>query len=435
VGLRRGTLTFSRFFVDATLPRDLRKRFLEAVRLRKFQALAPEDEATEASGWCVIERPFDLEFNPEKIFEDRYLLLGFRIDRWRIPSALLNAQLADEEQVLLARKGREKLSRTERQELKQRVLVRLRRKATPVTKTVDVCWDLEGGEVFFFTHAKRLQLDFAALFEKTFGFALVPNSPYAAAQRSNLPKKLLSRLEDISPLSLSSGRKALARAAEQNRRNAEKAKDETPNEAAAEQEAVAETTSDALLERIESTRFLGTEFLLWIWLRGETLDTKLKLRDLEGCEGWIDNNITFQSMIDPNERMTLRGAAPSGSDEAKSALLAQKYPVRARLALRISDRDYACVLDALRFAVASGVIPAVLAKQADDAFLERIYLIDQLNLLLDRAFEAFLSVRLADVFQEAWEPAFVSWVEGETIPAALLERIADARRPRKSRAS
>src|SRR5687767_12930549 len=103
MGLKRGALTFTRFSVEGEPPRDLRKRFLDAVRLRRFEPLKPEDEAVEAVGWCVIERPFDLDFELDKLFYDRFVLLGLRVDRWRIPGSLLRAQIADEEQRMRSR--------------------------------------------------------------------------------------------------------------------------------------------------------------------------------------------------------------------------------------------------------------------------------------------------------------------------------------------
>jgi len=69
--------------------------------------------------------------------------------------------------------------------------------------------------------------------------------------------------------------------------------------------------------------------------------------------------------------VTVRGAAPSGSPEAREAVRSQKIPVRARLVLRSEERDFSCDLVAQRLAIAGGAIPAVLSKDSDDAFLVR----------------------------------------------------------------
>ena len=140
----------------------------------------------------------------------------------------------------------------------------------------------------------------------------------------------------------------------------------------------------------------------------------------------------MQSDLDPNERVTVRGAAPSGSAEAREAVRAQKFPVRARLALRNEERDFACVLVAQRLAVASGAIPAVLTKETDDAFLERMTLVERLLLSLDRLYAAFLAERLSEIWRVGWQPAVVCWADGEAIPATILAELAPSRRaPRK----
>lgn len=194
MGARRGTLSFSRFFVQGALPKGFRNKFVEAVRLRAFTPLRPEDEADQASGWCVIEKVFDLELTHDKIYREPYLLLGFRVDRWRVPSALLNARLLEEEEKQLARTGREKLSRKEKAELKQRLVTRLRSKILPVSRAIDVCWDLDAGVVRFWNHSRRIKDDFTALFEKTFRLELIEDSPYAAALRSGLSDAELEAL-------------------------------------------------------------------------------------------------------------------------------------------------------------------------------------------------------------------------------------------------
>ncbi|HEY4103981.1 MAG TPA: hypothetical protein VGM44_08820, partial [Polyangiaceae bacterium] len=406
----------TRFFTQGALPKDLRRRFLEAARLRKFQPLKPDDEALEASGWCVMERPFDLELDSAKIFHDSYVLLGFRVDRYRIPGVLLKSQVADEEQRLLDRTKKPKLSRNEKLEIKDRVAMRLRKKVLPTSKATDVCWHLDSGTLLFFGHSKRAILDFTALFEKTFAMPLVEDSPYAAATRAKLPRELERALADVEPVSFSSGRKVLGKSALKVEARAAEA---PPSERG--------DGSDDLLERIESTRFLGPEFLLWLWLRAEIGAKPLELAELGRFDVWLDNHLSLQSDLDPNERVTVRGAAPSGSAEAREAVRAQKFPVRAKLALRNDERDFACVLVAQRFAIASGAIPAVLTKDTDDAFLERIALVEHLTQSLDGLFATFLADRLSDTWRLGWEPALVAWADGDAIPAAILARLAGPR--------
>jgi hypothetical protein len=423
LGARSGSLTFTRFSTQGALPKDLRRRFLEAARLRVFQPLKAEDEALEATGWCAMERPFDLQLDSAKMFHDSYVLLGFRVDRYRIPGALLRSQITDEEQRQLSRTKKAKLSRNEKLELKERVVMRLRKKVIPTSKAIDMCWHLDHGTVLFFGHSKRTIVDFCAHFEKTFGLSVVEDSPYAVAARAGLSKELERALKNIEPVSFSSGRKRLGKPA--GKAEPEPAT-EAPDSRSSEEE-------DAL-ERVESTRFLGPEFLLWLWLRAEIVNQPIPLAELGDFDVWLDNQLTLQSDIDPNERVTVRGAAPSGSAEAREAVRSQKFPVRARIALRNEERDFACVLVAQRFAIASGAIPAVLTKDSDDAFVERMSLVERLSLSLDGLYAAFLRERLSDTWKLGWEPAIVSWADDDAIPSDVLARLMKGSRAQAKKA-
>ena len=423
MGARSGSLTFTRFFTQGALPKDLRRRFLEAARLRVFQPLKAEDEALEATGWCAMERPFDLELDSAKMFHDSYVLLGFRVDRYRIPGALLKSQITDEEQRQLSRSKKTKLSRNERLEIKERVVMRLRKKVIPTSKALDMVWQLDTGNVLFFGHSKRTLADFSAHFEKTFGLALSEDSPYAAASRSNLSRELERALKDVEPVSFSNGRKRLGRKAR-----------EPEQQTGTERPTTQPNEPEDALERVESTRFLGAEFLLWLWLRAEIGSLPIALPELGELDVWLDNQLTLQSDIDPNERVTVRGAAPSGSPEAREAVRSQKFPVRARIAIRNEERDFACVLVAPRFAIAGAAIPAVLTKDTDDAFVERMTLVERLSLSLDRLYAAFLQERLADTWGLGWEPAIVCWAEGAAIPADVLARLLKIARARPRKA-
>jgi recombination associated protein RdgC len=64
----KGSLTYARFFVEGDLPDDFRQRFMRAIRLRAMQALDPEQELSERSGWRAIGEPFELELNYDNVF-------------------------------------------------------------------------------------------------------------------------------------------------------------------------------------------------------------------------------------------------------------------------------------------------------------------------------------------------------------------------------
>lgn len=193
MGVFQGSISYSKFYVRGELPKRFRSQYMAAVRRRVFVPLSPDDDDDERSGWCVVDNLLDLELTPDKVFFDAFLVLGYRVDKWRIPRALLKAHLNEATAEYLARKGKSKLSKPERDELKFRVSRRLKKKLLPSARQHDVCWDLERGQLLFWNRSPRMMDDLAALFEKTFGLQLDSSSPYLEA------KEILStrRLESL----------------------------------------------------------------------------------------------------------------------------------------------------------------------------------------------------------------------------------------------
>jgi recombination associated protein RdgC len=140
----------------------------------------------ERSGWCALGDPYELELSYEKVFYNNFMNLGFRTDRWSIPSALLRANVKEAEAAYLEKKGRERLTKRERNEIKELVLRQMRRQSTPVVRTVDLSWSLDEGIVRFFSHSQRPTATMVDLFSKTFGLKLVPEAPYTLAARLGL---------------------------------------------------------------------------------------------------------------------------------------------------------------------------------------------------------------------------------------------------------
>jgi recombination associated protein RdgC len=187
----RGSLTYARFFVEGELPDDFRERFMKAIRLRAMTPLEATDEDLERSGWCAVGDPFALDLAYDDVFFNEYVNLGLRTDRWVIPGATLRAKLREAEEAYLTKKGRERLTRKEKAELKELVSRRLRRQTTPQTRAVDVSWSLEDGLIRFFSHAPKAAARLAEVFQKTFGghgLSLVAESPYTLAARLGLSK-------------------------------------------------------------------------------------------------------------------------------------------------------------------------------------------------------------------------------------------------------
>lgn len=187
----KGSLTYTRFFVEGeeALPDDFRERFMKNVRHRAMRPLAADDEELERSGWAKLGEPMTTDLGGDDVFWEGFVVLSFRTDKWQLPANVLKARFKEAESAYLEKKGRTRLSRTEKTELKALVAKKLRRTTDPATRAVDLVWALDEGVVRFFSHAPKPGAVMSELFFKTFGVKLVPESPYTTAARIGLDEK------------------------------------------------------------------------------------------------------------------------------------------------------------------------------------------------------------------------------------------------------
>jgi DNA recombination-dependent growth factor C len=205
VSALRGSLTYARFFVEGEVPDDAHDRFLKAIRKNVLQPLVPEEDAPERTGWCRMAEPFELDLSYEDVFWNEYLNLGVRTDRWAIPGPMLKAKVREAEAELLKQKGRDRLTKHEKKELKDMTAKQLRRQIAPSTRAVDLSWSLNEGVVRFFSQSDKRAAFMIDLFEKTFKVKLVAESPYTLAARLGLTKAQELAWQEAEPSELAVG--------------------------------------------------------------------------------------------------------------------------------------------------------------------------------------------------------------------------------------
>lgn len=197
-------MTYARFFVEGELPDDAASRIMRALRLRAMTPLAPDDEDLERTGFCRVGDPYELELSREDVFYNEFLNVGVRTDRWVYPGSAVRARMREGEQLYKQRTGKARLGKRERGELKELVLRKMRKQMSPAVSSVDLSWNLDEGVVRFFSHGPKAAARMTELFHRAFGsmgLSLVPESPYALADRLGLSKKARAAWDDLDPSS------------------------------------------------------------------------------------------------------------------------------------------------------------------------------------------------------------------------------------------
>ncbi len=161
-----------------------------------------------------------------------------------------------------------------------------------------------------------------------------------------------------------------------------------------------------LVDLIQTRRFLGSEFLTWLWYKSEVYEGRFNIGERGACEVWFDDRLTLEAVVIENEQSQLKGASPSVSPEAREALRQGKIPVQARLRLVCDQQEFAFAFKGPDFLLSGVKIPTLLSDEADEKFYERMYLIEELEAIIHDLYAEFLALRLSP----AWVGTFIPWL-------------------------
>ncbi len=199
MGALSGSLTYELYFPEEEPPDNWTNLFVEKLNLNAFEPLDPEEDEDESIGWVHMERPLQTQFELKDVHHDSFLNLGFRRDRYSIPSALIDAHVEEAERDYKEEHDKDTLQKHEREEIEQMVEQKLREETLPKMRLVDMSWHLPSGRVRFWSHANKLNELFRQLFEETFEIQLLPASPYVNGLQLGLAPERIERLQRVEP--------------------------------------------------------------------------------------------------------------------------------------------------------------------------------------------------------------------------------------------
>jgi hypothetical protein len=165
-----------------------------------------------------------------------------------------------------------------------------------------------------------------------------------------------------------------------------------------------------LVDSIERGRFVGREFLVWMWFESEVLEGTLETRAQGSFELWPEAQIT---LVAEKEQSRLKGAIPSAQPEAREALRQGKLPTHARLRLIKDGLEYTLQFAADGLTLSSVRIPATLKQEGDEQFEERMDLVEKLDALFGSLYSDFLVLRLGAAWDAHVAPAIRAWIRDD----------------------
>jgi hypothetical protein len=166
-----------------------------------------------------------------------------------------------------------------------------------------------------------------------------------------------------------------------------------------------------IINRINATRYLGREFLTWLWYRSAQQSGVFELGAGEApVEVWFDQKLTLEAQGDIKESNVIKAENPTETSEAHAALLSGKLVADARLRVVSGQKQWTLSVKGDTLGISGVKVPALLSREDDDQLYERFMLIEEIEDTVHALFRQFMELRLDD---EAWRPevqAIRAWV-------------------------
>lgn len=197
MGVLTGSISYTVYHVEDEVPERYHAEFLERIEEFQFRPLLAEDEDDFSAGWVRVDDMLRWDFTKDSVFRGPYVLLSLRTDKWSFPAALLRATVAQRIANFKEEKGRTRLSKMEREVIREDVRREFKKQMLPSVGTVDMAWDVEQGIVRFWSQSGRAKEQFQELFESTFEVRLHENNPYIAARSLELTDEEIAALANI----------------------------------------------------------------------------------------------------------------------------------------------------------------------------------------------------------------------------------------------
>jgi recombination associated protein RdgC len=192
VGALAGSISTTAYYVEGKLESGFRETFLAGMQKLLFEDISVEGEDTESWGWVNIHDPFDTDLRIDNVHWDAYFLFGLRQDVLRVPASLFKLYLKQRFDAYKAEFGKDRLAKSEKDNMKDLLERELRRKTLPAIKVHDVAWNLDRGELWLFATNKGVREQFEERFDRSFGLNLIPRNAYSLLERRGLEDSALA---------------------------------------------------------------------------------------------------------------------------------------------------------------------------------------------------------------------------------------------------
>jgi hypothetical protein len=404
---RSGSIGYARFRVvsagSASAPTDATHELLQLLSQHTLRPSEIGEPPPVEFGWCGGRHVFDEEFAAEHNVFGRTLLFGLRIDTNKVPAEIRRAYRAIAETGLATDTPTGFLSRRERQAARDEALERCRQDLASGkhrrSKMVEILWDLERGVLLAPVFSDVNVAGLRDLFFATFDLRLEPVTAGSLAHHILAGRGQSRAYQDMQP-SRFTGPPAGFR------------DDDSPHATSSDRPPVAWAHGATS----EANDFVGNEFLLWLWRRGDgaagrETDAAERAFDI-ACI--LDRTLELECAWEVLGKVSLQNGVMTRAPEALRALQVGKWPRKAGLTIALSDESWQATLQGDRFNLSGLRVPPPREnpKSQRELVEHRLDALQRFDAAMVGLFEAFLSIR-AEREWTAESRRISDWITGK----------------------
>ncbi len=172
---------------------------------------------------------------------------------------------------------------------------------------------------------------------------------------------------------------------------------------------------------VELNRFVGREFLLWLWFESELYETNLQPTGARAMSLWMESHLTLSA---EGEEARIKQQNPGLAPEAKQGLRQGKLPTVAKLRAVVDEHEFEWTMKADDLSISGLKVPAQLKAKEDvhEALYERLMLSGELQTQLTALYRDFLSLRLHATWEEVVVPQISRWARKKDVDTAAYAK-------------
>jgi len=368
MAISSSSATLTRFFVPEVEVDDFWSFVDEKLRGGAFAE--PDDSQIETAGFSSWEDFFDPNFSYGSYRKGEYVAFNFRLDQKKVPAMVLKQFVRQSVQKYREEHESKWPSRTERQQIQESMQEYLLSRAFPQPCASEVVWNPARNWMILGTSGTKMMEAFLEYFERK--FQLYPVALYHAPWAFNM-------------LPLAPGQK----------------------------DVLGSLISLKSPSALNDGRFLGSEFLTWVWFYIERLGGSIQAGDK------IANIHLGERMVlvlpgDRKERVICT-TQTNFLHEARTGLRQGKVVDEAQIFLIIGENEYLLTMDSSLWAVRGLKTPKQLPdygrEDPDGRFLEKMYFIEEVFSILDALYMRFLAERLTPGWETDTLPQLQKWID------------------------